>query len=160
MAMDIASKMKAIRKAIEILQESSSKNKMMDTNEMSYVIDTLKDMEKQLQVEQDEPTGTAWWQNGLYRLNPIVHWTTFKTALVTGGERSIEAAAISKRLAARGTNVIANYLSNKESAEWVLPEIKARKDTAGHVGCDSSDGGAEKVLKKNLRVIEIFSKKL
>ncbi len=59
MAMDIASKMKAIRKAIEILQESSSKNKVMDVNEMNYVIDTLKDMEKQLRVEQDEPVGTA-----------------------------------------------------------------------------------------------------
>ena len=62
MAIDNASKMTAIRKAIEILQESSnSKNKTMDVNEMNYVIDTLKDIEKQLQVEQDEPIGTAWW---------------------------------------------------------------------------------------------------
>jgi hypothetical protein len=59
MAIDNASKMKAIRKAMEILRESSSKNKTMDVNEMSYVIDTLKDIEKQLQVEQDEHTGTA-----------------------------------------------------------------------------------------------------
>jgi hypothetical protein len=59
MAIDNASKMKAIRKAIEILQGSSSKNKTMDVNEMKYVIDTLKDMEKQLRIEQDEPTGTA-----------------------------------------------------------------------------------------------------
>ena len=59
MAMDNTSKMKAIRKAIEILQESSSKNKTMDVNEMNYVIDTLKDIEKQLRPEQDEPTGTA-----------------------------------------------------------------------------------------------------
>jgi hypothetical protein len=59
MAIDTASKMKAIRKAIEILQQSSTKNKPMDVNEMNYVIDTLKDMEKQLQVEQDEATGTA-----------------------------------------------------------------------------------------------------
>lgn len=59
MAIDNASKMKAIRKAIEILRESSSKNKTMDVNEMSYVSDTLKDIEKQLQVEQDEHTGTA-----------------------------------------------------------------------------------------------------
>ena len=64
MAIDNASKMTAIRKAMEILQESSSsKNKTMDVNEMNYVIDTLKDIEKQLQVEQDEPTGTAWWQD-------------------------------------------------------------------------------------------------
>jgi hypothetical protein len=59
MVIDNASKMKAIRKAIEILQESSSKNKTMNVNEMNYVIDTLKDMEKQLRTEQDEPTGTA-----------------------------------------------------------------------------------------------------
>jgi hypothetical protein len=59
MAIDNASKMKAIRKAIEILQESSRKNKTMEVNEMNYVIDTLKDMEKQLRTEQDEPTGTA-----------------------------------------------------------------------------------------------------
>ena len=59
MLIDNASKMKAIRKAVEILQESNSKNKTMDVNEMNYVIDTLKDMEKQLQMEQDEPVGTA-----------------------------------------------------------------------------------------------------
>ena len=60
MAIDTASKMRAIRKAIEILQESSSKNKTMDVNEINYVIDTLQDIEKQLRTEQDEPTGTAW----------------------------------------------------------------------------------------------------
>jgi hypothetical protein len=63
MAIDNASKMTAIRKAIEILQKSSnSKNKdkmMMNTNEMNYVIGVLKDTEKQLQIEQDEQTGTA-----------------------------------------------------------------------------------------------------
>jgi hypothetical protein len=59
MAIDNASKMKAIRKAIKILQESSSKNKTMRVDEMNYVIDTLKDMEKQLRMEQDEPIGTA-----------------------------------------------------------------------------------------------------
>jgi hypothetical protein len=60
MAIDEASKMRAIRKAIEILRKSSSnKNKTMNVNEMNYVIDTLKDIEKQLQLEQDERTGTA-----------------------------------------------------------------------------------------------------
>ena len=59
MAIDNASKMRAIRKAIKILQESSSKNKTMDINEVNYVIDALRDTEKQLQVDQDEPTGTA-----------------------------------------------------------------------------------------------------
>jgi hypothetical protein len=59
MAIDNASKMKAIKKAIEILRESHSKNKTMDANEMNYVIDTLKDIQKQLQIEQDEQTGTA-----------------------------------------------------------------------------------------------------
>jgi hypothetical protein len=63
MAIDNPSKMTAIRKAIDILRKSSnSKNKdkmMMNTNEINYVIGTLKDTEKQLQVEQDEQTGTA-----------------------------------------------------------------------------------------------------
>lgn len=59
MALDNASKMTTIRKAIEILRESNSKNKTMNVNEMNYVIDTLKGIEKQLQVEQDEQTGTA-----------------------------------------------------------------------------------------------------
>jgi hypothetical protein len=27
---------------------------------MNYIIDTLRDTEKQLQIEQDEQTGTAW----------------------------------------------------------------------------------------------------
>ena len=66
MAIDNASKMTAIRKAIEILRDSSSKTKTMDVNEMNYVIDTLKDIQKQLQVEQDEPSGTAWWQDVLF----------------------------------------------------------------------------------------------
>jgi hypothetical protein len=59
MAIDNAYKMTAIRKAIEILRKSSSNNKMMNVNERNYVIDTLKDIEKQLQVDQDEQTGTA-----------------------------------------------------------------------------------------------------
>jgi len=59
MAIDNASKMTAIRKAMDIIQESSSKNKMMDVNEMNYVIGSLKDIEKQLQMERDEPIGTA-----------------------------------------------------------------------------------------------------
>lgn len=59
MATDNASKMKAIRKAIKILRESNSKNKMMNVNERNYVIDILKDIEKQLQVEKDEQTGMA-----------------------------------------------------------------------------------------------------
>ncbi len=61
MAMDNASRMKAIRKAIKILQESGNKNKnkTVDANEMNYVIETLKDKENQLRMEQDETTGTA-----------------------------------------------------------------------------------------------------
>ena len=59
MAIDNASKITAIRKAIEILRKSSSENKTIEVNEMSYVVDTLKYIEKQLQVEQDEQTGTA-----------------------------------------------------------------------------------------------------
>jgi len=74
MAIDNASKMTAIRKAIEILRESSSKNKMMNVNERNYVIDILKDIEKQLQVEQDEQTGTAWWQEMPHISNSILHY--------------------------------------------------------------------------------------
>jgi NAD(P)-dependent dehydrogenase (short-subunit alcohol dehydrogenase family) len=62
---------------------------------------------------------------------------TFKTALVTGGGHGI-GTAISKQLAARGANIIVNYLSNKESAERVVSEIKARKDAAGPVGSNST----------------------
>ena len=74
MAIDNASKMTAIRKAIEILRESSSKNKMMNVNERNYVIDILKDIEKQLQVEQDEQTGTAWWQDMPHISYSILHY--------------------------------------------------------------------------------------
>jgi 3-oxoacyl-[acyl-carrier protein] reductase len=70
---------------------------------------------------------------------------TFKTPLVTGGGRGI-GAAISKLLAARGTNVIVNYLSNKESAERVVSEIKASKDSA-HVG----GGGDAIAIKADVR---------
>jgi hypothetical protein len=45
MAIDNAFKMTAIRKAIEILRESSSKKKMMNVNEMNYVIDTQRHRE-------------------------------------------------------------------------------------------------------------------
>jgi 3-oxoacyl-[acyl-carrier protein] reductase len=73
---------------------------------------------------------------------------TFKTALVTGGGRGI-GAAISKRLAARGANVIVNYLSNKESAEIVVSEIKARKDAAGHTAGGS--GGDALAIQADVR---------
>lgn len=56
---DDTSKMTAIRKAIEILRKSSSKNKTRNVNEMNYLIDTLRDMEKKLQLDQDEHTCTA-----------------------------------------------------------------------------------------------------
>jgi hypothetical protein len=66
MAIDNASKMTAIRKAIKILRKGNSSRKkgsrkkvMMNVNEMNYVVDTLKDIEKQLQIGQDEQTGTA-----------------------------------------------------------------------------------------------------
>jgi hypothetical protein len=59
MALDTSSKITAIRKAIKILRESNSKNKAMSVNERNYLIDTLKDIEKRLKLEQDEQTGTA-----------------------------------------------------------------------------------------------------
>jgi 3-oxoacyl-[acyl-carrier protein] reductase len=58
-----------------------------------------------------------------------------KTALVTGGERGI-GAATSKLLASRGTNIIVNYLRNKEAAERLVAEIKSSKET-GHTNGDA-----------------------
>jgi NAD(P)-dependent dehydrogenase (short-subunit alcohol dehydrogenase family) len=75
---------------------------------------------------------------------------TFKTALVTGGGRGI-GSAISKLLAARGTNVIVNYLSNKESAERVVSEIKARKDAAGPVGANGNGLGDALAIQADVR---------
>jgi hypothetical protein len=60
MSLDISSsKLKAIRKAIDILKDDTNKNKMMYVEEMNYVIDTLKGMENQLKLGQDEQPGTA-----------------------------------------------------------------------------------------------------
>ena len=56
MALDENSKAKAIKTAIEILQDSKDK---MNVTEMNYVVDALKDIEQQLQVEREIPTGTA-----------------------------------------------------------------------------------------------------
>ncbi|MDQ3854125.1 MAG: SDR family oxidoreductase [Thermoproteota archaeon] len=75
---------------------------------------------------------------------------TFKTALVTGGGRGI-GSAISKLLAARGANVIVNYLSNKESAERVVSEIKARKDAAGPVGGNGNGVGNALAIQADVR---------
>ena len=74
---------------------------------------------------------------------------TFKTALVTGSGRSM-GAAISKLLAARGANVIVNYLSNKESAERVVSEIRANKDSS-HIGGGSGGDGDALVIQADVR---------
>lgn len=55
---------------------------------------------------------------------------TFKTA-ITGGRRGI-GAAISKLLAARGANVIVNYLSNKDAADN-RPESYSSRPQANEV---------------------------
>src|SRR5215213_6982117 len=75
---------------------------------------------------------------------------TFKTALVTGGGRGI-GAAISKLLAARGANVIVNYLSNKESAERVVSEIKASKDAAGYASGNGNGVGDALAIQADVR---------
>ncbi len=54
-----SSKLKAIRNAIDVLKDDTNKNKMMYVEEMNYVIDTLKGIENQLKLGQDEQPGTA-----------------------------------------------------------------------------------------------------
>jgi 3-oxoacyl-[acyl-carrier protein] reductase len=55
-----------------------------------------------------------------------------RTALVTGGSRSV-GAATSKLLAARGANVIVNYFKNKDTADKVVEEInKEARGTEGY----------------------------
>ena len=64
-----------------------------------------------------------------------------KTALVTGGSRSI-GAAIAKRLAADGAAVALTYSASPERAAQVVAEIEAARGTAVAVKADAGDPAA------------------
>jgi 3-oxoacyl-[acyl-carrier protein] reductase len=50
-----------------------------------------------------------------------------KVAIITGSSRSI-GAAVAKRLAGDGANVVINYISNAEAAEEVVAAVNAKSD--------------------------------
>ncbi|CAO4152358.1 SDR family oxidoreductase [Methylorubrum extorquens] len=76
-----------------------------------------------------------------------------KTALVTGGSRSI-GAAIAKRLAADGAAVALTYSASPERAAQVVAEIEAAGGTAVAVKADAGDPAA--VRAAVARTVEVL----
>jgi 3-oxoacyl-[acyl-carrier protein] reductase len=70
---------------------------------------------------------------------------TTKTAIVTGGSRGI-GAAVSRRLARDGFNVIVNYARDAAGAETLVAKIKAAGGSALAVQADVSDPAAVRAL--------------
>lgn len=80
---------------------------------------------------------------------------TGKVALVTGSSRSI-GAAIVKRLAADGANVVVNYASNSAAASAVVDEINNAEPPAGKAVAIQADAGtiagSQHLLDETLKI--------
>lgn len=74
-------------------------------------------------------------------MTSITHRLTGKTALVTGGSRSI-GAAIAKRLAADGAAVAITYSASPDKAAAVVAEIEAAGGRAIAIQADAGDPSA------------------
>jgi len=78
-----------------------------------------------------------------------------KTALVTGGGRGI-GAAIVRRFASEGADVVLSYGGSKDAAEVLASEIAALGVKAEAVHCDAAETGATDKLVRG--VVERFGK--
>lgn len=76
-------------------------------------------------------------------MKPLAH----KTALVTGGSRGI-GAAIAKKLASHGANVLITYSASKDSADKVVAEISALGVNARAIKADANNPAAMAILAK------------